>query len=90
MLLALIGLIDIAAGFTLLIPNFLGFYLGAILILKSLSSIMGGLASKSLFVVLGIIDLLAGLMLVLNFSLPWLWVILILKGVYSFVVGLGS
>lgn len=90
MLLSIIGLIDIIAGITLLLPNFLGFYLGVILLLKSLSSIIGGLASKSLFFLLGIIDLIAGLMLVLNFSIPWVWTILILKGLYSFVVGLGG
>jgi uncharacterized membrane protein HdeD (DUF308 family) len=90
MLLAIIGLIDIIAGITLLFPNFLGFYLGVILLLKSLTSILGGLASKSLFILLGIIDLIAGLMLVLNFSLPWVWAILVLKGLYSFVIGLGS
>jgi uncharacterized membrane protein HdeD (DUF308 family) len=90
MLLALIGIIDIIAGITLLFPNFLGFYLGVILLLKSLTSIIGSLASKSLFVLLGIIDLIAGLMLVLNFNLPWIWAILVLKGFYSFVIGLGS
>jgi uncharacterized membrane protein HdeD (DUF308 family) len=90
MLLAIIGLIDIIAGLSLLFPNFLGFYLGVILLLKSLTSILGGIASKSLFFLLGIIDLVAGLMLVLNFNLPWVWLILIVKGLYSFVVGLGS
>lgn len=90
MLLSIIGLIDIIAGITLLFPNFLGFYIGVIMLLKSLTSIVGGLASKSAFVLLGIIDLIAGLMLVLNFSLPWVWLILVLKGIYSFVVGLGS
>ncbi len=90
MLLAIVGLIDIAAGFTLLFPNFLGFYLGIILLVKSLSSIVGGLASKSLFIVLGIIDLIAGLMLVFNFSMPWVWIILVIKGVYSFVIGLAG
>ncbi|MFH1473824.1 MAG: hypothetical protein ABIE55_02920 [Candidatus Aenigmatarchaeota archaeon] len=89
MLLAIVGLIDILAGISLLFPNFLGFYLGIILLFKGLTSALGGISSK-MFLVLGVIDMIAGLMLVFNFSLPWLWVILIIKGVYSFVIGLGS
>jgi len=89
MILAILGLIDIIAGFTLLFPNFLAFYLGIVVLLKSLSSIIGGLASKA-FLLLGVIDLITGLMLIFSFSLPWFWIIPVLKGLYSFVVGLGT
>jgi hypothetical protein len=89
MLLAIVGLIDIIAGISLLFPNFLGFYLGVILLVKSFSSLIGGIASK-MFIVLGLIDLIAGLMLIFGFSIPWVWTILVLKGLYSLVMGLGS
>jgi len=89
MLLAIVGLIDILAGISLLFPNFLGFYLGVIVLLKSISSILGGISSK-MFIVLGVIDLIAGIMLVFNFSMPWVWIILVIKGVYSFVIGLAG
>ena len=88
MLLAIIGVVDILAGISLIYPNFLGFYLGVILLLKGASSIIGGISSK-MFIVLGAIDVLASFMLFFNLSIPWLWVILVLKGIYSIMTGLG-
>lgn len=41
-------------------------------------------------VIMGIIDIIAGVMLLTNFSIPWFWVLLMIKGVYSLLAGLGS
>ncbi len=42
------------------------------------------------FIILGIIDITAGLMLIFSFFIPWFWVLPMIKGIYSLVVGLGS
>jgi uncharacterized membrane protein HdeD (DUF308 family) len=91
MFLIILSLIDIAVGICLLFPNSLGFYLGIIASLKGISSTIGGIAMKeSVFVILGIVDIIAGLMLVFNFGIPWFWVIPTIKGIYSLIVGLGG
>ena len=91
MFLTILGLIDIAVGISLIFPNFLGFYLGIISSLKGASSTIGGITMKNIvFIILGIIDLIAGLMLIFSFSVPWFWALIIIKGAYSLVAGLGS
>jgi len=75
-------MIDILAGISLLFPNFLGFYLGIAVLLKGISSMFGIPTGDVGIVIMGIIDIIAGIMLLLNFSIPWFWVIPILKGVY--------
>lgn len=87
----ILSIIDILAGISIVFPNFLGFYLGVIVSLKGLSSSIGGLAmGETMFLILGIVDIIAGLMLIFTFNIPWFWVILILKGLYGFVIDLGS
>lgn len=90
MLLIILSLIDIAVGVSLMFPNFLGFYLGIIVLLKGISSIIGSFASGFFFEIMGAIDLIAGLMLIFGFFIPWFWIIPMLKGIYSLIVGLGS
>jgi hypothetical protein len=91
MLLAIFAIIDMAVGVSLLFPNMLSFYLGIISSLKGLSSVVGGVTSgEVIFLILGAIDLTAGLMLVLNFSFPWFWILPMIKGVFSLVSSLGS
>jgi len=75
-------MIDILAGISLLFPNFLGFYLGIAVLLKGISSMFGIPTGDVGIVIMGIIDIIAGIMLLLNFSIPWFWVLPILKGVY--------
>jgi uncharacterized membrane protein HdeD (DUF308 family) len=75
-------MIDILVGVTLLFPNFLGFYLGIAILLKGISSMFGIPTGDLGIVIMGSIDIIAGLMLLLNFSVPWFWVLPILKGVY--------
>lgn len=83
-------MIDILAGVSLLIPNFLGFYLGVAMLLKGLSSMLGLPTGDLGIVIMGIIDIIAGIMLLTNFSIPWFWVLLMIKGVYSLIAGMAS
>jgi len=82
MLLLALSVIDILVGITLLFPNFLGFYLGILVILKGLSSMLGIPTGDLGIVIMGVIDLVAGIILLLNFSLPWFWLLPMIKGVY--------
>ena len=90
MLLIILSLIDIAVGISLVYPNFLGFYFGIIVLLKGLSSMLGIPTGDVGVVIMGGIDIIAGVMLLVNFSIPWFWLLPVLKGFYSLVIGLGS
>ncbi len=90
MLLAIISLIDIISGLLLMLPDIfppIVFYIAVLMILKSISSLIGGLLARSFIVILGLIDLFAGLMLLFNFNMPWFWLLLMIKGSYSLIVG---
>ena len=88
MLLALLSIIDIMAGISILFPNFLGFYLGIIMLLKGGSSLLGSLTGSFTMAALGAVDIAAGLMLIFSVSLPLFWLVLLIKGVVSFVSSL--
>lgn len=90
MLLAALSVIDIFVGITLIFPNFLGFYLGILVILKGLSSMLGIPTGDIGIVIMGAIDLAAGVMLLTNFIVPWFWLLPMIKGIYSFMVGFAS
>jgi hypothetical protein len=83
-------MIDILVGVSLLIPNFLGFYLGIIILLKGVSSMLGIASGDIGTVTMGAIDIVAGIMLLTSFFIPWFWILLILKGIYSLLAGLSS
>lgn len=85
-----LGLVDIFAGVSLLVPNFLGFYMGIAMLLKGLSSMLSLTEGNLMIVAMGLLDIAAGAMLVFGFSLPWFWLIIVLKGVYSIIAGLGG
>jgi uncharacterized membrane protein HdeD (DUF308 family) len=90
MLLAIISLIDIIAGILLMFPDIfppIVFYIAVLMIVKSISSLISGLLGRSFIVILGLIDLFAGLMLLFNFNMPWFWLLLMIKGSYSLIVG---
>jgi len=90
MLLIILSLLDILAGIFLIFPNFLGFYLGIIVLLKGLSSMLGIPTGDIGIVIMGGIDIVAGIMLLVNFSIPWFWLLPMLKGFYSLIIGLGN
>jgi uncharacterized membrane protein HdeD (DUF308 family) len=88
MILTILGFLDILVGVSLLFPNFLAFYIGVIILVKGISSIVGSFAVKYFFDVMGFIDVIAGMILVFNFSIPWFWILPMLKGIYSLVAGM--
>ena len=90
MLLLMLSLIDILVGVTLLFPNFLGFYLGIAVLLKGISSMFGIPTGDIGIVIMGGIDIVAGLMLLYSIVVPWFWVLPVLKGIYSMLPGLGG
>jgi|WetSurMetagenome_2_1015567.scaffolds.fasta_scaffold444489_1 hypothetical protein len=91
MLLALFALIDFAAGISLIFPNPLGFFIGSLSAIKGLTSFVGGLgAGENIILIMGIIDILTGIMLVFNFSLAYFWLIVLAKATYSLVFSFGS
>jgi len=90
MLLAILGFLDILVGISLLYPNFLAFTLGIIVLLKGISSVIGSFGTGFFFDFMGFIDLIAGIMLIFGFSISWFWVLPMVKGIYSLIVGLGS
>ncbi len=90
MILAILGFLDIIAGVCLLFPNFLGFYMGIIMLLKGLSSMTSIPSGDTGILIMGVIDISAGAILLLNFSIPWVWLILMAKGFYSILIGISS
>jgi hypothetical protein len=91
MLLLLFSAIDIAAGLSLAVPNFLGFYLGIMMLVKGIYSFTSCLAMNDVgFTLMGLLDILAGVSLAFSFAIPWLWLIVLIKGVVSLMTGLGS
>ena len=90
MLLLILGLLDVIVGLSILFKEiFAGIVLalGFIALIKGIFSIIGGLMSKFFLDVLGWIDFIAGIILLLNFSIPFFWLAVIAKGVYSIIMG---
>ncbi|NIO44795.1 MAG: hypothetical protein GTN36_04555 [Candidatus Aenigmarchaeota archaeon] len=90
MFLAILGFLDVLVGISLIYPNFLAFTLGVLVLLKGTFSVIGSFASGSFFDFMGFIDLIAGIMLIFGFFIPWFWILPMIKGAYSIVVGLVS
>ena len=90
MLLLALSIVDILVGISLMFPNFLGFYLGVIVLLKGLSSMLGIPTGDIGIVIMGVVDIVAGIMLLTGFSIPWFWLLPMLKGVYCLIVGLAT
>jgi len=90
MFLLALSLLDIIVGITLMFPNFLGFYIGVLILLKGLSSMLGIPTGDIGIVIMGIIDIIAGIMLLVNFAIPWFWILPMLKGIYCLILSLAS
>ena len=92
MLLTILSLIDIVAGIFLLFKIFpgLAFWLGIIILLKGISSVVGSIFSKYFFDWMGFIDLIVGILLIFNLSVPWFWILPILKGSYTLILSFGD
>lgn len=90
MILAILGILDILAGISLIYPNFLVFYLGAIILIKGILSIIGSFAVKYFLDFMGFIDIVVGAMLLFHYSIPFFWILPVIKGVYSLIAGLSQ
>ena len=90
MILIVLGIIDILAGISLLMPNYLAFILGIVVILKGISSILSIATGNVAIAAMGVLDVIAGIMLLLSFSFPLVWILMIIKGFFTLISGLGN
>ena len=92
--LLLFGIFDLIVGTALAAPIWFPeswlFWIGIIVLIKSIISFVGGLATGFLFDFLGWIDLLAGLSLIFGWFIPYLWAIVLVKAAYSIIIGLAT
>lgn len=101
MIIVILGILDVIAGIAVALAQLFhltgsafALYLGVIFILKALYSILTALAAGFPFDVLGWLDLIAGIVLMLLYwGFPvsfafWVGIIMILKGVYSILLGI--
>lgn len=101
MFLALLGLLDVIAGIILGLSGFVSytesgfvFMIGGVLIIKGILSYLSGAAKGFYLDFMGILDIIAGSMLVLTtwgivlFFFPYFGVLLLLKGLYSLLIGM--
>jgi len=101
MLLAILGVLDLIGGIILALSGFIPytgsgfiFTLGIIFIIKGIISYLSGAARGFFLDFMGILDLISGIMLILAtygfviFFFPYIGILLILKGVYSLIIGL--
>ncbi|MBN2203079.1 MAG: hypothetical protein JW700_02765 [Candidatus Aenigmarchaeota archaeon] len=87
-MLFLLGAMDVLGGILMFFPGSLAFLLGILIILKAVSSLFGIMTGDMSIIILGIIDLASGISLILGLFIPWLWLIVVLKGAYSIVSSL--
>lgn len=91
MLLWLFGLLDILAGLGLLFlnsaPANLIFWLGILVLIKGIASVGGATLQKYFFDWMGWVDLIVGVCLLLHFSVPLLWLLVMAKGLWSLFAG---
>ncbi len=89
--LIILGIIDILAGLAFasfeLFPQSIIYFLGILMLLKGLYSYITALMGGFPFDLLGLIDIFAGISLIFLWPFNILWVPLVIKGVYSLVVG---
>jgi len=90
MFLLALSLLDIAVGISLMFPNFIGFYLGILVLLKGLSSMLGIPTGDVGIVIMGGVDMVAGIMLLTSFFVPWFWFLPLLKGIYCLILSFAS
>jgi hypothetical protein len=100
MFLAILGILDIIGGVLLGLSGFIpymgsGFvsFFGIILIVKGIISWISGAVKGFFLDFMGVLDIIAGIMLILAtygfvlFFFPYIGILLALKGIYSFVIG---
>lgn len=88
----ILGILDIFIGIFILeikmIPYNILFYLGVIMLIKALLSIGGSFAARYWWDWMGFSDIISAIILLTGFAIPYFWIIMILKGSYSVVMGI--
>ena len=94
MIVAVLGAIDIIGSVLLFLgksaPHLIAYWIGVIILLKGISSILGGAASGFYFDIFGAVDLIVGLSLFFSWNLAWFWWAPMIKGLISVISGLAA
>lgn len=88
MILKMLGGFDILVGILLIFNSAqqqVFFIPGSIALLKGLYSCTTNASDGNYFDIMSILDILAGLSLIIGASIPFLWLFLIIKGIVSLV-----
>lgn len=101
MILAVLGVLDLICGALLGLSGLIGYVgsgfvstLAIIMIIKGIISYVSGAASGFFLDFMGVLDMIAGVMLMLAtwgfvlFFFPYFGLLLLLKGVYSIIIGI--
>lgn len=101
MFLFVLGILDLIAGIILGLSGFVPytengfvFFLGLIIVIKGIVSFLMGAAKGFYLDFMGLLDIVAGAMLMIAttgfmlFFFPYIGIILIFKGLYSMLIGL--
>ena len=86
MFLLVLGLLDVVAGLTILFPEFfsqIAFYVAVITLLKGIFSFGSSALNNYWLDWMGTVDILTGIVILTGFSIPYFWVLPILKGLYT-------
>jgi hypothetical protein len=92
-LLSLLGLIETIVATHLMwpfIPQEWLLYIAIFYFLKAFSSFLGSFMMGFIWEFMGLVDLLLVIAIILDINIPFLWLALLIKGIFSFVSGLGS
>ena len=90
MIIAILGVLDIIAGISLVFPNPLVYYIGIIFLIKGILSVIASFGAQFYLDFMGFIDLIVGAMLLFHFSIPFFWILPLIKGAYSLIAGLSQ
>ncbi len=91
MFIIILGILDVIAGFLTFLETDIVtgvfFYFGCFMLLKGIYSMLTSAVKGWYLDFMGWIDLLAGITLLTVWNIPYIWVLVIIKGVYSAMFG---
>jgi len=93
MILFILGLLDLVAGLVIIFPDFLSFvafYIGIIILLKGIFSFGTAALNNHWLDWMGAIDIITGISILTGFSFQYLWVLPVMKGVYTILMYYGG
>jgi len=92
-LLSILGLIETIVAIHLVwpfLPNEWMLYIAIFYFFKSISSFLGSFLMGFIFEFMGLIDILVAASIILAVPIPFLWLALLIKGMFSMFSGFGS